>query len=74
MVNVAVVGGEDRLAAQEAPDDREPDFKRRQRQRHHRSGHTQHVGGFLAPEDAVAAEQGTDEQAAGIAPEKSTPD
>ena len=68
-MDVATVGGEDGLPAQEPSNHNERGVEQGNEEGQERSSHAQDGGGFLAPEDAVAAQQETEEEAAGIAQE-----
>src|ERR1019366_10344759 len=69
MMDVVSVGGEDGLPAQEPSNDDQRGVEQGNEESQERSGHAQDGGGFLAREDAVAAQQETEEEAAGIAQE-----
>jgi hypothetical protein len=66
MMDVAAVGGEKGLAAQEPANHDQRGIEQGDEEDQERSGHAQDSGGFLAPKDAVAAEQETEKEAAGI--------
>src|ERR1700677_540318 len=68
-MDMAAVAGEDGLAAQEPSNHDERGIEQRDEEGQERSGHAQEGGGFLTPDDAVAAEQETQEEAARIAEE-----
>jgi len=69
VMDVAAVGGEDGLPSQEPSSHDEGGIEKRDEERQERGGHPQDGGGFLAPENAVAAEQETEEEAAGVSQE-----
>ena len=69
MVDVAAIGCEDGFAADEAAGDGEGGIEERDGEGHEGGRHAEEGRRLLAPEDAVAAEQETDEEAAAIAEE-----
>lgn len=69
MVDVAVIGGEDGLVSEETAEDGDTSIQKWNRKCNKGRSHAQDSGGFLAPEDAVAAQEEADQEAAGIAKE-----
>ena len=67
VVDVVAVRSEDGLMAQESSADGNAGIEQRDGQRHQRRRHPQHGGGFLAPDNAITAEQKADRQAAAVA-------
>ena len=68
-MDVAAIGAEDGLVSEETADDGEPGIEKWNRECHQGRSHAEDGGGFLAPEDSVAAEEEADQEAAGIAQE-----
>jgi hypothetical protein len=64
VVDVAAISAEDGLASEETADDGEASIQERNRKCDQGRGHAKDSGGFLAPENTVASEQETNEEAA----------
>ena len=67
VVDVAAVGAEDGLASEETAGDGEAGVQKWDRECDQGGGHAQNGGGFLAPENAVAAQKKADQEAARVA-------
>jgi hypothetical protein len=66
VMDMAPVGGENGLAADQPAGDGQHDIEEGQRESDQRGGHAQQGEGLARPNDAVAAKQETDEEASAV--------
>ena len=69
VVDMAVIGAEDGLASEETADDGEAGIQKRNRECDQGRSHAQDGGGFLAPENAVTAQEEANKEAARVTQE-----